>query len=47
MDRRAPEDKTLWGVGIISCSGCSFGFAGPVSIVLRMALKVLFYLFKK
>jgi hypothetical protein len=46
VDRRAPEDKTFWGVGIISCLGCSFGFAGPMSIVLRMALKVLFNLFK-
>jgi hypothetical protein len=46
VDRRAPKDKTFWGVGIISCLGCRFGFAGPVSIVLRMALKVLFNLFK-
>jgi hypothetical protein len=46
MDRRAPEDKTVSGVGIISCSGCSFGFAGRVSIVLRMALKVFLNLFK-
>jgi hypothetical protein len=46
VDGRSPEDKTFWGVGIISCSGCSFGFASLVSIVLRMALKVLFNLFK-
>jgi hypothetical protein len=46
VDRRALKDKTLWGIGIISYSGCSFGFVGPVSIVLCMALKVLFNLFK-
>jgi hypothetical protein len=46
VDRRTLKDKTFWGVGIISYSGCSFGFVGPVSIVLRMALKVLFNLFK-
>jgi hypothetical protein len=46
VDRRASEDKTFSGIGIISCSGCSFGFARRVSIVLHMALKVFLNLFK-